>query len=469
MPQEDLSRLAAPVLSLTRELCRYRTGVVTPDNERFFARLSRELSLQVHRYPSGREFNGWLVPRSWQVVRARLEKGGRQVYDAAASPLGVASYSRPFSGELDWEELRRHLVTNPDQPQAHVFHCQWQYRPWQRDWALSLPYSLYERLGPGRYRVEIETREEPGEMLVATCELPGEYPQTIVFNAHSCHPAQANDGMAAVAVLVRLFQWLGERPRRRYTYRLVLGPEHLGTVFYLSELPQEEIGRLVGGIFADMPGVAAPLRIASTFLGDQEMDRVVEAAVRQVGASFQKVPWRQGAGNDETVWEAPGWEVPFVEVTRCRDLLNPYPEYHTDLDSPERLDATALGEFLLVLQAVVEVLEEDVTARRRFQGLVCLSNPKYNLYFERPDPAVAKDLSEDSERWGYLLDCLLRYLDGRWRVRDMALRHGLPFRALRAYLQRFADKGLVDLDFVPIHRQGEREPPGRTRDHAGPS
>ena len=27
--------------------------------------------------------------------------------------------------------------------------------------------------------------------------------------------------------------------------------------------------------------------------------------------------WREGAGNDETVWESPGFEIPFVELTRC--------------------------------------------------------------------------------------------------------------------------------------------------------
>jgi aminopeptidase-like protein len=165
------------------------------------------------------------------------------------------------------------------------------------------------------------------------------------------------------------------------------------------------------------------------------------------------VPWRQGAGNDETVWEAPGYEIPFLEVTRSEDLMQPFHEYHTSRDTPDLMDAGQLDEMLDVMRRAVDIVETNCRIWRTFDGLICLSNPDYNLYMERRDPAVAKDLPEDSEKWGYLLDCLLRYMDGSMTVLDIAERHDLPFERVLQYIRQFEEKGLVRLEFVPMTRQ----------------
>ena len=448
----NTNQIADPdILSLIRELYPYAIRVVSEDNEAFFQRISKELPIKLYRYPSGSTFNGWVVPELWKVVKATISRNGRTVFDGSVHPLAVATYSRPFQGELDYEELQPHMVTNPELPQAYVYHCVWQYRPWEPDWAFSVPYEVYKTLGPGRYQVDLVTTYEPGEMLVGEYEHRGRSDRTVVFNAHTCHPLQANDDLAGVAALVRLFQWLRGRDTH-YTYRLVLAPEHVGTVFYLAERSEEELQRLVCGAFAEMPGTDGPIKVASSFLGDQPMDKAFRNAVRHHSNAYEQVPWREGAGNDETVWEAPGYEVPFVEVSRCLDSSTPYREYHTSLDTPDILNEEALAEFYRVFSQVVEILENNATLYRRFNGLISLSNPEYDLYFERPDPAVAKDLDADSEKWGHLLDSLFRYLDGSMTILDIADKHDLPFDRLFQYLTRFQDKGLVDLKFAPVER-----------------
>ncbi len=82
---------------------------------------------------------------------------------------------------------------------------------------------------------------------------------------------------------------------------------------------------------------------------------------------------------------------------------------------------------LETLKNVIGILEENAVIERRFDGLICLSNPDYALYMERPDPAVVKDLDADAEKWGHLLDCLFRYMDGNMTLLDIAERHDLPF------------------------------------------
>jgi aminopeptidase-like protein len=316
---------------------------------------------------------------------------------------------------------------------------------------MSIPYKIYKTFGPGTYTVDLVTSYMPGAMLVAEYEQRGSSDQVVVFNAHTCHPHMANDDFAGVAVLIRLFQWL-QTQQTYYTYRLVLGPEHIGTVFYLRDQTLDQLERLVCGVFSEMPGTRGSVKVASTFLGNQLIDQAFRNVAKHHTRAFEFVPWRQGAGNDETVWEAPGYEVPFVEVSRCEHILNPYREYHTNLDTADLMDEGQLDEFYQVFRCVVEVLEHNAVLYRRFNGMIALSNPEYDLYMERPDPAVVKDLAEDSEKWGYLLDCLLRYLDGSMTILDIAAKHDLPFEQLYQYLVKFQKKGLVRLEFVPIQR-----------------
>lgn len=445
------SRDLLPSLPLIRDLCAFATGAVAPDNEAFFERISAELPLVMHRYKSGDTFNGWVVPHNWRIEHAKVFKDGRELFDGALHPLGVAMYSKSFHGECDFEELSRHVSTNAKLPSAYMFHCMWQYRPWAADWSLSIPYETFRTFGAGRYRVELQTQYEPGEMVVVESVHRGRSDRTIVFNAHTCHPGQANDDNASVALLVRLFQWLSGQDTH-YTYKLLLGPEHLGTVFYLRGRDDDELQRMVSGIFAEMPGTDGALTIASTFLGHQPIDKACAHAARHYTKADRLVPWRQGAGNDETIWEAPGYEVPFVEISRALDFTAPFPEYHSSLDTPDLLQESQLDEFLLLLRRVVEILEQNAVLHRRFTGLVCLSNPQFDLYFERPDPSVVKNLDPDGERWGYLLDSMFRYFDGSISILDIAIRHDLPFDRLYRYFRRMEEKGLIRMEFLPIAR-----------------
>jgi aminopeptidase-like protein len=421
---------------LIESLCMFPTGVVADDNVALFARIERELPLDYFRFASGDSYNGWQVPDNWRVRNAKLYRDGVEVFDGRLHTLGVGRYSKSFSGEMDWAQLAPHLVSNPRQPEAYM--C--------------LPDRIRRTLGPGSYRVELETEYEAGEMLVAHHHKAGRSNKIIVFNSNTCHPHMANDGFAGTAVLIRLFHWLATQDTH-YSYRLVLGPEHLGSVFYLRDLPPEEVDRMVCGVFEEMPGTSGAIKATSTFKGGHKIDLAFANALRHYAIAYQLVPWRKGAGNDETVWEAPGYEVPFVEMTRCEDQFAPYPEYHSSLDTPELMIPGQLDEMLDVLKRVVFSLENDATIQRRFDGLICLSNPYYDLYMERPDPTITKDLAADAEKWGHLLDCLFRYMDGSWTLLEIAEHHDLPFERLHNYLKRFEAKGLVSLDFSPIGRE----------------
>lgn len=437
---------------LISALCHPRTAVVADGNEVLFARVAEELPLEILRVPSGSQHNGWVVPENWRVVKCQIWRAGELVFDGEGQTLSVGYYSKTFTGDLSWDDLDKHLVTNPDLPDGYMFHCEWQYRPWAAEWVISIPYSIYVTMGDGTYHVDLQTETYPGEMLIGVSNIRGASSKTIVLNSNNCHPHMANDGFAGTAVLIRIMQWLVS-VETFYSYRLLLAPEHLGSVFYLAQMGISEINDIVACIFEEMPGTQGALVATSTFLGDSQLDLAVANSLKHHTKAFEIAAWRQGAGNDETVWEAPGYEIPCIELTRRESQFAPYREYHSSLDRPELMDDAQLDEVFVVLQETIKSLEGNVTLTRSFDGLPCLSNPQYDLYLERFDPTVNKLLPEDSERWGHLLDSLLRYFDGKISLLEIAERHELPFTDLQDYVQKFVDSGLAQ-----VHRV-ELEPP----------
>jgi len=440
-------------LKLTEELCAIPTGIVCDGNETLFARIHSEVPLEIHRYPSGQEFNGWAIPHKWTVQRAIIKSNGRVIYDGKSSPLGVAHYSRSFLGALSLDELKPHLFSRPDMPTAITYHCSWLYQPWREEWGFCLPYNLVKSLENGLYEVDLRTTFESGLMLLGVASKLGKSNKTIVFNTNNCHPHMASDGFAGTAVLIRLFQWLSSFDTH-YSYKLLIAPEHYGSVFYLRDRTREEIRDFVGGVFAEMLGNKGPFVVASTFNGDTLIDRAFKYAAKRYAENPRFVGFRETAGNDETVWEAPGYEVPFVQVARSNDRNIHYPEYHTDLDNADLMNPDLLAEAFNVFKKAIQIIESNFTITRKFNGLISLSNPMYNLYISRVDPAVAPDeRMEISASWGYLQDCLPRYFDGRITVLDIAERHNLDFFELLKYLELFREKNLVEFGFKEIDRE----------------
>ncbi len=434
----------AGMLNLLRTLYPLRLAPVSSGLDRCTELLCEELPFTVHAYASGQEHNGWVIPWKWEVRRAEIRRHGRVVYDGLAHPLGVIGYSQPFQGTVDREELKRHLFFHPTWPDALVYHCDLYYKVGQKDWGFSVPQTLSNQLEPGTYEVILETVHEAGTMKVCDYLLPGDTQDTIVLNAHNCHAGQANDDISGVVVGVEVMKHLKSQSERRYSYRLIIAPEHHGTVFYLAPRTKAELAHFRGAVFLECLGNDNRFALQESFTGASELDRAMHQVLRHRHPDFFADRFRKIVGNDETVWEAPGYEIPTISLSRF-----PFPEYHSSHDTDRIISEHRLEEAVDVVLDLVRILETNSRLHRKFDGLVALSHPKYDLYIPTADPSIRPEVEMEQRQWNYLMDCLPRYFDGRMTVLDIAQKHGLPYEKVLAYLERFRDKGLVD--FIDHH------------------
>ena len=132
-----------------------------------------------------------------------------------------------------------------------------------------------------------------------------------------------------------------------------------------------------------------------------------------------------------------------MEVSRCKETFNPFREYHTSEDSLKNINWGKVKEFYNVIEQSIKEIDKSVFYKRKFTGLPCLSNPKIDLYIERPDPAVKKKIGKEESGRGSFGDSVLRYLGGSTSTKMAAKHHGLPVKFVSRFLWSLHQKKLV--------------------------
>jgi len=410
--------------------------------------LCEELPFTIHEFKGGSEVNGWIVPMKWEVIEAKIfDASENLVYDGMWHPLAVIGYSQSFQGKVNGQELKKHLFYPNAFNDALVYHCDLFYKPFRKEWGFSVTKNLYDSIDDLReYRVDLRTVFEDGTMKVCEYVLQGENPESIIMNAHNCHAFCCNDDLSGVAVGIKVIRQLAKIPKRRFTYRLIVAPEHFGSIFYLNSLPDDVSRNLKYGVFLEMLGTDGALALQRSFLGNTFIDRAFLNAMKFGNVSWRTDLFRKVVGNDETCWEGAGYDISFPSLSRSLGIGH-FPEYHTSKDGPELMNQEKLEEAVRIVLDAFLIMEQDSVMIRKFKGLVALSHPRYNLYKPYYDPSEPdrKTIDDSAKNWNYLMDCIPRYFDCDTRVIEVAERHKLPFRTVYDYVKEFESKKLIEV------------------------
>ena len=79
---------------------------------------------------------------------------------------------------------------------------------------------------------------------------------------------------------------------------------------------------------------------------------IASKILREKFKKFKIGKFREIYGNDETVFNSPGYNIPTISITRY-----PFKEYHTNKDTPETLNEKKLKEIKNYVLKVIYELE----------------------------------------------------------------------------------------------------------------
>ncbi len=420
--------------NIVQDLWKLNRNFCSSDYDAALNYLQKILPFEMHPFSPKEQFNGWVIPPKWDLLRATIHFQEKLIFQAQ-TPLQVIGLSAPFKGTVSKEELLQHLHYDRRDAAATPYHFRQNYRPWDRDWGFCVPRTFCDSLQAGDYEVEIATEEGEGVLKIASYTKAGEHPETFTFVAHLDHPGMANDDLAGVAVGVELFARLAN-VSTKFSYQLVLVQEIIGSVFYLGKLTNLS-EHVVESCFLEMLGSDTKLALQKSYKGDSMLEKALQNVLAE-----SKIPHRIGSFrsiicNDEPVWESYG--IPMTSLSRF-----PYPEYHSDKDTPAIITVDALEESIQLLEALVNKLDQATLMRKKFKGVLALSNPKLDLYVDPGQPAFGSVGDESVKKLRLLMDLLPLYPKNRF-VEQMAQDVEMPLEEVLGYLRLWEKKNLVEL------------------------
>jgi aminopeptidase-like protein len=434
------------MMPLIEELWRLKRDIVSDEFDQALYRLLEVASdtidhrggasVKVHEYPTGEPCWTWRVPEKWTCHEAYLETlDGDRLIDYADHPLHVVSYSLAFEGVVSREELFEHLHVHARLPGAIPFV----FKYYERDWGLCASQNLRDSLKDEDYRVVIRASFEPGTLKVGEITIPGESGETFMLVAHLCHPGTVNDDLTGVVVGLEVATALLGGPKPYYTYKLLILPETIGSVAYLSH-NEDLIPKMVGGLFLEMLGNDSPHALQGSFQQGSQVDRCFVSALRDLDSKSYCAPYRMVINNDERQFNAPGVRVPMLSLSRVERRESPtwpYPEYHSSLDTPEIISRERLEASKQVVLGLIEAWERNQYVVNNFKGEVFCSG--YGIWIDyRTNPEGHRRLFEIMER-----------CDGERTVADIAVELGVSFQSGGEVVNLLLEKDLVWLSRKP--------------------
>ncbi len=422
----------ASMETIVRTLCPVRRDIISDGYDAALAALATQLPMRVHEYATGTECFTWIVPEKWTCSEAWLETlDGRRLFSYADHPLHVVSYSLPFEGVVSREELMRHLHVHEHLDDAVPFI----FKYYERNWGLCCSRHLRDTLTDEAYRVVIRTVFSYGTLKVGEVTAPGKTNDTIVFCAHLCHPGMAVDDLSGLSVGVGVMRALLRRPEQtRYTYKLLIIPETIGSLAWLSA-QQAAIPRMKGGLFLEMLGLDQPHVLQRSYAGDTEVDECFVSALRQCDPDSWTAPFRAIVGNDERQFNAPGVRVPMLSLLRVLRTDHPdypYRQYHSNFDTPELITNDRLEQSRDLVLKMIDTLEANRVPVNRFKGEVCCS--RYGLHIDWW-----------ADRQGHqAFFRIMDALDGTKSITQIARAADVPVETVTSVLSALEERGLIE-------------------------
>ncbi|QDL94706.1 DUF4910 domain-containing protein (plasmid) [Paroceanicella profunda] len=408
-------------------------SITGPGVRETLGHVARHVPLEIHEVASGTPVLDWHVPEEWSIRAATIRSlSGEVLVDFAAHSLHVMGYSVPVSGVFSRAALAAHVHTLPERPGIIPYRTGY----YARDWGFCMAHETWERMRDAEYRVEIDSTLAPGSLTWGEAFFPGEEAGEVLVSAHVCHPSLANDNLSGIAVATalgiaaRAAQERGER--RRLGLRLLFVPATIGTIAWLAQ-NEARLGAIRAGLVLTCLGDAGPFHYKRSRQGTALVDRAVAHVLGGGEAAHALLPFTPD-GYDERQYCSPGFDLPVGCL--MRGVHGRFPEYHTSEDNCDFITQGALEQSLATTQAVIDVIDGDVTFLRT-DGRGEPQLGRRGLYRAISGQTTSAAASQMDLMW------FLNLADGAHSLLEMAERAGVPFARLQAAARLAQAAGLV--------------------------
>ncbi len=384
--------------------------------------------IRLSEVPTGTKVFDWTIPKEWNIEEAYLEdESGERIVDFKDNNLHVVGYSVPVDEVLSLEELLSHIYSLEGQPDVIPYVTSY----YKERWGFCMTHRQKESLRSGKYHAVIRSSLREGSLTYGEMYFPGESEKEVFFSSYVCHPSMGNNECSGQALIIWLARYIKSMKNRRYSYRLVLAPETIGAITYLSRHLEELKKNVIAGFNLTCVGDDRDYSIVHSRYGDTYADKVLMNALRFKSAGFSEYPYTK-RGSDERQYQAPGVDIPLVCF--CRSKYHIFPEYHTSADDLSLISPEGLAGSFDVMVKCIEAIENNAVYKT-----ACLCEPQLGRRGLMPTVS-----SKETYQETLALKDVVAYADGRNDLIDLSNIIEQPVSIITSVINKLITADLVE-------------------------
>jgi len=383
--------------------------------------------MRVVEVPTGTKCFDWEVPKEWNIKDAYIiTPNGNKICDFKKSNLHVVGYSKPINQVITLDELQEHLYSLPEQPDAIPYITSY----YKERWGFCITQKEREQLTPGEYQVFIDSELKNGALTYGELIIPGDSEKEIFISSYLCHPSMANNELSGPVVSTFLAKWITKFKNRKYTYRIIIIPEAIGSITYLSRNYQSLQRNVVAGFNVTCIGDDRAYSYLPSRQTNTASDKAALHVLKHMQPEFVSYSFLD-RGSDERQYCSPGIDLPVCSIMRTK--YGRYPEYHTSLDDLSLVTPTGLFGGYEVLAKAIECLEMD-----ELLSSTVLCEPQLGKRGLYPTISTKSSGSQVRDMMNFLAYC-----DGSSSSLEIAEKINTPLWELKETIQKLKDEGVL--------------------------
>ena len=385
--------------------------------------------LKIHSVKTGTKVFDWVVPKEWHANEAYIvTPSGNRICDYMDNNLHLVGYSTPCNKIIPLSELQKHLYSLPEQPDAIPYITSY----YKERWGFCISDTERKQLEDGDYQVVIDSKLFDGVLNYGELLIEGKSKDEVFLSSYVCHPSMANNELSGPTVLTFLTKWLSDLESRKYSYRIVLIPETIGSITYLCQHYEEMKKNVIAGFNISCVGDDRAHSFLPSRAGNTISDKVATHVLKWLAPNYISYSW-EDRGSDERQYCAPGVDLPIASIMRSK--FGEYPEYHTSLDNLINVvTPSGLEGGYLALKFALELIERNEKLK-----VTVLCEPqlgKRGLY-----PTLSTKKSGDEVR---MMMNFISYCDGSKTLLEIAEIIKIPAWDLYGLVKKLKSHNLIE-------------------------
>ncbi len=378
--------------------------------------LGELVDLNIKKVKSGTNVLDWTIPDEWNIKDAYIiGPDGKKFAEFKKHNLHIVGYSVPVNKTISLKELKKHLHTLKNQPEAIPYVTSY----YKRTWGFCIKYNEYKKLKKGSYRVYINSKIEPGYLVYSDKLIKGKSKKEILLSTYLCHPQMANhelSGPLAWSILYRIIKSTGPH---KYSYRFLICPENIGAAAFLH-YNKKNVKNIIAGYIINCVGNGKKFTYKKSRRGNSLADRAALNVLKNSPYNLDIVDFFPD-GSDERQFCSPGFNLPIGLIMRNMygrqdGSKMDFKEYHTSLDNEKTISFKTIIETIEIYLQVLNTIENNFSpVGKVLYGTPQLSKSSVKLYGE----IMNFRISEKREKTRVLLE-ILNLAEGNIDLLEMA-------------------------------------------------